>query len=333
MTEALRWGIMGTGGIAHLQTSDLVSNGFTVTAVGSRSQASAAAFAQEFGIPNIHASYQALVEDPEVDIVYVSTPHPFHASGAKLALQAGKHVLLEKPFTVNAREAREVAELAAENELVVLEAMWTRFLPHVQRIREIIAAGALGEVRTLIADHNQLLPSDPQHRINNWALAGGALLDLGIYPVSFAHHLFGAPNEIKAVGTLSATGVDRQTAILLSFAEGQQAVLHTALDARGPNTADIIGTGGRIHIDSVWYTPTSFTLFDGSGRVVERFESPQGGGRGMHYQAWELERLVQGGQIAGEIMPPSESLEIMATLDEVRKQIGLAYEADRLTGI
>src|SRR5690606_31909835 len=324
----------------------LLSSGFTVTAVGSRSQSSADAFATEFAIPTAHGSYEALVADRGVDAIYVSTPHPFHAPAAKLALAAGKHVLLEKPFTVNAREAQEVVELAAERGLVVLEAMWTRFLPQSGRIRRLIADGVIGEPRTLIADHNQLLSTDPEHRINNLALAGGALLDLGIYPVSFAHELFGVPTRIAAVGQLSATGVDRQTSIILGFEGGEQAVLHTALDTAGPNTAVVLGTTGRIVFDSVWYTPTTVTVLDNSGAVIERIEpgptlpvtddAPASvvravgieTARGMQYQAAELERLVAARQTAGTVMAPAESVSIMQTLDEVRRQIGLAYPAD-----
>src|SRR5690554_175151 len=327
MSPALRWGILGTGGIAHLQTRDLLSSGFTVAAVGARSQASAGSFAAEFSIATSHGSYEALVADPGVDAIYVSTPHPFHAPAAKLALEAGKHVLLEKPFTVNAREAREVVELASERGLVVLEAMWTRFLPQSVRIRQLIADGVIGEPRTLIADHNQLLSTDPEHRINNLTLAGGALLDLGIYPVSFAHELFGVPTQIAAIGHLSSTGVDRQTSIILGFDGGAQAVLHTALDTAGPNTAVVLGTTGRIVLDSVWYTPTTVTVLDNSGTVIERIE-PQETAREMQYQAAELERLVATGETAGETMSPSESVSIMRTLDEVRRQIGLAYPAD-----
>lgn len=327
MTGTVRWGILGTGGIAHLQTADLLGNGFTVTAVGSRTQESADAFAAEFGLPAAHGSYEALVADPDVDAIYVSTPHAFHAAAATLALNAGKHVLVEKSFTINAAQARAVVELAAEKRLVVLEAMWTRFLPHMARIREIIASGTIGEVRTLLADHNQNLPKDPAHRLNDPALGGGALLDLGIYPVSFAHDLFGVPATIQANAAKTATGVDRQTAIVLGYADGQQAVLHTALDTLGPNRAVVLGTEGRIEIDPVWYTPTPFTVFDDSGRVVEQFDQPVSD-RGMQYQAWELERLVAAGLLEGHILPASESVQIMETLDEVRRQIGLAYPGE-----
>ncbi|MCU1524881.1 MAG: gfo/Idh/MocA family oxidoreductase [Microbacteriaceae bacterium] len=327
MSGQIRWGILGTGWIAHQQTADLIGNGFTVTAVGSRTQESADAFAAEFGIPSAHGSYEALVADPDVDVVYISTPHPFHAAAALLALRAGKHVLIEKSFTVNAAEAREVVGVAAANKLVALEAMWTRFLPHMLRIREIIAAGTLGEVRTLIADHNQNLPKDPEHRINNPELGGGALLDLGIYPVSFAFDLFGVPSSVKAIASMTETGVDRQTAIIFGYGDGQQAVLHTALDTLGPNTAVVLGTEGRIEIDSVWYTPTTFTVFDSDDRVIERFEQPERT-RGMQFQAWEVERLIEAGLTEGTILPPSESLQIMETLDEIRRQIGLKYPGE-----
>ncbi|MEO6505628.1 MAG: Gfo/Idh/MocA family oxidoreductase [Terrimesophilobacter sp.] len=327
MAGAFRWGILGTGAIAHLQTTDLIGNGFTVAAVGSRRQQAAENFAAEFDIGTAHGSYEALVSDPGLDAIYVATPHPFHAANTILALNAGKHVLVEKPFALNAKQAREMVELAAHNHLVVLEAMWTRFLPHMLRIREIIAAGTLGEVRTLIADHNQLLPSDPASRLNAPELGGGALLDLGIYPVSFAVDLFGPPSSVHAIAAKTVTGVDRQTAMLFDYADGRQAVLHTALDTLGPNTAAIIGTAGRIEIDPVWYTATGFTVYDGLGHEIERFDSDIAG-RGMQYQAEELERLAGLGDTAGTILPPEQSLRIMEVLDEIRDQIGLRYPGE-----
>ncbi|RQP11027.1 MAG: gfo/Idh/MocA family oxidoreductase [Microbacteriaceae bacterium] len=327
MSERLRWGILGTGLIARMFTSDLQLTGFTVSAVGSRSQEGADAFAAEFGLPRAHASYEALAADPEVDVVYVATPHPYHAENALLAIEHGKHVLVEKPFTLNAEEARRVVDAAAAKGVVVLEAMWTRWLPHMVRVREIIASGALGEVRALIADHDQKLPLDPEHRLQNPALGGGALLDLGIYPVSFAWDVFGAPSTVHAISSPTPTGVDRQTAIILGFPGGEQAVLHTQLDARGPSTAVVIGTEGRIEIDPVWYNATSFTVLDPADAVIERYENAVPG-RGMQFQAEEVERLVAAGVTAGEILPPEESVAIMGTLDEVRRQIGLRYPGE-----
>jgi predicted dehydrogenase len=327
MGSQIRWGILGTGWVAHALVADLLDNGILVTAVGSRDGDSAQAFAAEFEIGTAHTGYDALVNDDNVDVVYVSTPHPFHAEHAKLALNAGKHALVEKPFTMNAREAREVVELAAQKNLVVLEAMWTRFVPHMVRIRELIAEGTIGDVRTLIADHNQSLPTDPAHRINDPALGGGALLDLGIYPVSFADDLFGAPTRVEAVAAKSATGVDRQTAILLEYADGQQSVLHCALDTAGPNTATIMGTKGWIAIDPVWHDSSSFTVYDTDEHVIERFDEPVNG-RGMHFQAREAERLITAGLPAGVILPPAGSIRVMETMDAIRRKIDLVYAAD-----
>ena len=197
MSKPLRWGILGTGWIADLFVQDLQLTGHQVVGVGSRAPETAQRFAARFGIPNAHGSYESLVADPQVDIVYVATPHPMHASNAMAALNAGKHVLIEKPFTVNAAEARGIVDLAKAKNLVVLEAMWTRFLPHMRRIREIIASGALGTVYSVVADHTRDLPDDPKHRLNALELGGGALLDLGIYPISFAWDILGQPQEIQ----------------------------------------------------------------------------------------------------------------------------------------
>ncbi|MCU1442845.1 MAG: oxidoreductase [Cryobacterium sp.] len=327
MTDAIRWGILATGGIARAFTSDLVLNGFSVQAVGSRSQESADAFAVEYGIPTAHPSYEALVADPDVDIVYISTPHPFHADNAALALNAGKHVLIEKPITLNAREARGIMDLAKAKNLLVLEAMWTRFLPHMIRVREILAAGTLGDVHTLILDHTQDLPDDPEHRINSLALGGGALLDLGIYPISFASDVFGRPETILASASFKDTGADAQVATIFRYPGGQIASTLSASDTKGPNTASILGTEGRIDIDAVWYSPTSFRVLNSSNEVLEEFDS-EVRGRGMHFEAAEAEQLIRAGRISGDILSTDESVAIMETLDIIREQIGLRYPGE-----
>jgi predicted dehydrogenase len=325
--EKIRWGILGTGFIAGLQTQDLQEHGFTVQAVGSRSLESARAFADQHGVAAAHGSYESLVADPAVDVVYIATPHPFHHANALLALNAGKHVLVEKAFTMNAREAQEVFGLAASRGLVALEAMWSRFLPHMIRLREVIAAGTIGEVRKIIASHNQNLPKDPAHRLNDPALGGGALLDLGVYPVSLAIDILGTPETIRASASMTATGVDRQTAAIFKYADGQQAIIDCELDAAGPNRAVVIGTDGWIDVEPTWYNPTPFTVFDALGNVLERFDLPVKG-RGMQYQAAELERLIVSGSAAGTILPPGQSVAVMAAMDEIRRQIGLSYQAD-----
>jgi predicted dehydrogenase len=328
MSDRLRWGILGTGWISTQMTSDLLLTDHVVTAVGSRTQAAADAFAATHGIPNVHASYEALVADPEVDVIYVGTPHPYHYDNTVLALNAGKHVLLEKPFTLNADQAQKIVDLAASKKLVVLEAMWTRWMPHMIRIRELLAAGALGELRSMIVDHDQKLPTDVTHRIQNPDLGGGALLDLGIYPISFAWDVFGEPSSVYALSSPTpVTGVDQNDAIVLGYPSGAKAIINTVLDAAGPNTSVIVGTEARIAIDPVWYNPTSFSLIAPDGTVLERFDQKVPG-RGMQFQADELERLVAAGEIAGTILPPTETVAIMGTLDEVRRQIGLKYPGE-----
>ena len=324
---SLRWGILATGGIARLFANDLVLNQLDLRAVGSRTQESADAFAADFSVPNAHGSYEDLVADPEVDIIYIATPHPSHVSSARLALNAGKHVLIEKPLTVNAAEAEEIRQLAADKGLLVLEAMWTRYLPHMVRIREILAAGSLGEVRYLQADHSQSLSTEPNHRLNDLRLGGGALLDLGIYPVSFAWEIFGAPATVQSTARMTETGVDGTIATLFSYASGAIATSISTLDAKGPNVATIVGTEGRIDIDAVWYTPTSFRVIDRVGVVVEDFSSSVIG-RGMHFQARAAEELVASGEITGGALPIAESVAIMKTLDEIRHQIGLSYPGE-----
>jgi predicted dehydrogenase len=327
MSGSLRWGVLGTGGIAGTMTDDLLGAGHSVTAVGSRSRDSAKRFATEHGLPRAHGSYEDLVADVEVDAIYVATPHTAHAANALFAIEAGKHVLVEKPFTINAAEAAEVVSAAERRGVVVLEAMWTRFLPHMLRIREILGSGVLGEVRTVIAEHDGMASQDPEGRMLNPALGGGALLDLGIYPVSFAWDVFGRPETVQANGSLGPTGVDRQTALILGYPGGAQALLHTQLDGTGRNAAIVIGTEGRIEIDPVWFAPAPFTRFDSSGRVLERFDQPVVG-RGMYYQAAALERMVATGVFATPELPPEESVAIMGTLDEARRQIGLRYPGE-----
>lgn len=325
----LRWGILATGGIATAFASDLRTAGLDLVAVGSRSQASADAFAAKFDIPRAHASYEALVSDPNVDIIYVSTPHPLHHAGAKLALENGKHVLVEKAFTVNRAEAEDLQRIAAERGLLAMEAMWTRYLPHMVRLREILADGALGEIRAVTADHTQLLPSDPAHRLNSLELGGGALLDLGIYPISFIWDILGAPSKIQATARLIETGADAEVATIMAHEGGAISTSISSSRAAGPNTAAIIGTEARIEIDRVWYMPTSFRVVGPDGAVRESFESHVDG-RGMQYQAFAAEGAVAAGDDAGALLPLSiaESVAIMGTLDEIRAQIGVRYPSE-----
>ncbi|GAA3589196.1 Gfo/Idh/MocA family oxidoreductase [Klugiella xanthotipulae] len=327
MSRTIRWGVLAPGGIARIVVADLIAEGLVVHAVGSRDAERARAFAREFGIPATHGNYADLVADPDVDVVYIASPYPFHHEHALLALRAGKHILVEKPFALNAAQAAEVVEVARERSLLVVEAMWTRFLPHMARIREIIASGMIGDVHTLMADHTQALSADPEHRINNLALGGGALLDLGVYPVSCAHDLFGEPDTVQATAIFKETGADAQVATILGYQDGRIATSLSASDTRGPNRASILGTEGRIEIEGVWYQPTGFTVYDREDREIDKFISlVTGTGRGL--QAVEVTRLIEAGETECELITPGESIAVMRTLDRVRAEVGLVYPGE-----
>ena len=327
MTQRLNWGILATGLIADLFTRDLLLAGHQVTAVGSRSAAKAQAFAATHGIARAHGSYEALIADPSVDIVYVATPHPQHAQPALMALKAGKHVLIEKAFTLNQAEAAQIADLGRSKGLVVMEAMWTRFLPHMRRLHQIIEAGTIGEIRSITADHRQSLPDDPAHRLNNLELGGGALLDLGIYPISFTWDLLGKPASVLARASFHATGADRQLATIFHYANGAMATTLSSSDSAGPNRAAVVGTKGRIEIDRTWYAPTTLRVYDNDNLVTETFDGAVSG-RGMQYQAAEVEALIRAGRTESAIMPAAQSVEIMGLCDEIRRQIGLRYPSE-----
>lgn len=325
MPKRLNWGIWATGWVAQRFAKDLVEAGHTVLAVGSRQQQRAESFANQLGIERAYGGYDALLADADVDIIYIATPHTHHAENALRALEAGKHVLVEKPFTLNGAQAADVVASARARRLVVMEAMWTRFLPHMIWLRSRITEGLIGRVMALEANHLQLLPSDPAHRLNNLELGGGALLDLGIYPLSFAFDLLGEPISVKAEARFTKTGVDAAVAVVCQHQGGALSTSISALDLPGRNGANVIGTKGSVTIEGYWYAPASCKVYDQDGHLVEVFEQDVPG-RGMQYQAVEMERLVRSAPGAeSELMPPAQSVAIMKVLDEIRQQIGLRY--------
>jgi predicted dehydrogenase len=323
----VRWGILATGGIARLFTKDLLAHGHTVTAVGSRSAHRAQAFADDFGLARAHATYAELVADPDVDVVYVATPHNRHAENATEALTAGRHVLVEKAFTMNATQARQVVELARARGLLAMEAMWTRFLPHMRFVRETVASGRIGEVRSVHADHGQRLSTEPAHRLNDPRLAGGALLDLGCYPLSFAHDILGSPEAVTARATMRHTGVDDSVATIMSHRGGAVSTTYSTMETRGSNRAVVLGTEGRVEIGPVWYSPAPVTVYDTGNEVVDAFDEPVSG-RGMQYQAAEVERVLAAGETESPLMTLDDSVAVMDTLDQVRSIIGLRYPGE-----
>jgi len=317
----VRWGILGTGGIAQAFAEDLqLTDSGVAVAVGSRSEGSADRFADKFGIANRHSSYESLAADPDVDVVYVATPHPMHHDNALLALRGGKHVLVEKPFTMNADEARSIVRVAREHGLFAMEAMWTRFLPHTAVIRDWLAQGALGDVVTVTADHGQWFAEDPGFRLFAPELGGGALLDLGVYPVSFASMVLGTPNRIMSLSDPAFTGVDAQTSMLFGYASGAQAVLTCTLRAKSPTRAVIVGTDATIEVEGNFYAPTAVTLVprDGAPTRVESVHE----GRGLRHQADEVARRLAAGELESPLMPLAETVSIMETMDTVLAQAG-----------
>ncbi len=321
MTEPLRWGLIGTGGIADTFAADLMfTDSGRAVAVGSRRLDSAKRFADRFDIPNRHASYEELVTDPDVDVVYVATPHSMHHANALLALRAGKPVLVEKAFTMNAAEAQDLVATARAEGLFLMEAMWTRFLPHIAEIRRLLAEGALGEIVTVTADHGQWFEHDPEFRLFAPELGGGALLDLGVYPVSFASMLLGTPDRIVSLVDPAFTGVDGQTSMLFGYASGAQAVLTCTSAAKSPTRGAIVGTDARIEIDGEFYGPTSFTLISRAGERT--YFDTQDEGRGLWYEAEEVARCLREGLLESPLMPLDESVTIMQTMDAVLAQAG-----------
>jgi len=313
----VRWGIMGTGGIAGAFAADLaLTDSGTVAAVGSRSQASADAFADRLGIERRHASYEDLATDPDIDAVYVATPHPMHHANALLALNAGKPVLVEKPFTMNADEARELVKVARDNNVFLMEAMWTRFLPGIRRVRELV--GGLGDIVTVTADHGQWFAENAEHRLFAPALGGGALLDLGVYVVSFASMVLGKPDRVVSMIDPAFTGVDGQTSMIFGYESGAQAVLTCTLRAKSPTRAAIVGTEGRIEIDGAFYAPAAVTLTprDGEPTVIPSVHE----GRGLRHQADEVALRLAAGETESPLMPLDETISIMETMDAVLAQ-------------
>jgi predicted dehydrogenase len=316
MTEPLRWGIISTGGIARTFVNDLqyTESGVAV-AVGSRTMEAANTFADRFNIAHRYGSYEELVSDPDVDAVYVGTPHPMHLANAKLALEHGKPVLVEKAFTMTAKEAIELIEVARAKNLFLMEAMWTRCLPHVAAVNELIAAGEIGDVVAVEADHGQHFDYDPASRWFSPELGGGALLDLGVYPVSFASMLLGTPSRMVTMIDLAPTGVDRQVSMIFGYDNGAQAYLNTTTDAKTPTTATISGTKARIEIDGDFYAPSAFSVITQAGEA-RRFEFATQG-RGLHFEASEVARCIRNGLLESPLMPLDETVSIMKTMEAV----------------
>jgi predicted dehydrogenase len=328
MTEQkVRWGILATGGIAAAFTADLVDlPDAEVVAVASRTESSAKAFAERFGIERAYGDWAALADDADIDVVYVATPHSAHRTAAGLCLEAGRNVLVEKAFTLNSREAAELVELTGEHGSFLMEAMWMYCNPLVRRLKSLVDDGAIGEVRTVQADFGLAGPFPSAHRLRDPAQGGGALLDLGVYPVSFAHLLLGEPADIKASAVLSPEGADLQTAALFSWDSGALAALHCSIVGGTGTSASVTGSLGRIDIPDGFFHPDRFVLHR-DGRDPEEFVlDPADGPRNtLRHEASEVMRAVRAGETESPLVPLEGTLAVMRTLDAVRERIGVRY--------
>ncbi len=327
MSQEFKWGILGTGGIARAFARDLTFlNNHIVAAVGSRTKEKAEEFAIEFPGCTAHGSYEKLVTNPEIDAIYVATPHPMHLTNTILALKAGKPVLCEKPFSINASQARAMVEASIENNVALLEAMWMRFLPHIHQVRKIITSGVLGDIISVTADHGQRLADQGIARLVEPSLAGGALLDLGIYPVSFAHMVLGVPEKVQASAVMTDKGVDASTSILFTYASGAQAILTTTMIAQTPCRAVVSGVNGWLEIDRTFYNPTTMRVHLYDGTTTEYPSNYQG--HGLREQVIEFANIVRTGKFESEYLTHKHTLEIMDLMDLIRDKIGLKYPGE-----
>lgn len=319
----LRWGILGAGGIAKRVSNDVVKlSDHKLQAVGSRDKAKADAFADNYDIPSRYSSYEELCAAPDVDLIYIATPHNFHKEHTLLALEHGKAVLCEKPFTINLGEAQVIVDEARKKNLFLMEGMWSRCFPAMGKVRELLADGAIGEPRLIQADFGFRTGVNPDGRLFNPALGGGGLMDVGVYPVSLAQMVFGEPERITSLANLGTTGVDEEAAMLLGFPGGALGVLHTAIRLNTPQNTVILGTDGRIEIPSPWWCPKVVVLHKGG--QSERFEFPFEGG-GFQFEAAHVADCLRQGLKESPLITLDQSLGIMKTLDTLRDQFGVKY--------
>lgn len=329
MNDTVKWGILGTGKIARAFATALKDTpGAELVAVASRRMDSALAFGSGFGLADhaCYGSYQELADAADVDIVYIGTPHPMHAENAIMALNAGKAVLCEKPFTMNRAEAEKVVALARAKKLFLMEAMWTRYLPAIEEVRRIVASGEIGRPRQVTADFGFTADVDPEHRLLNPDLGGGALLDLGIYPLSIAAYLLGPVAKVQAQAEIGPTGVDVQTGFVMLHEGGGMSVCSCSVQARTPAELTLSGELGHIRMNTMFHRApsVSVSLADGSSRTVPTPYT----GNGYAYEAVEAGRCLREGLLESPRMPLDETLALMGVLDTMREQIGLRYPAD-----
>jgi predicted dehydrogenase len=327
MADSIRWGILGAGGIAGTVGAEIAATpGNEVAAVGARDSGRAAALAERLGAPRSYGSYAELATDPHLDVVYIATTHGQHHEHALLALRAGKPVLVEKAFTLNARQAREVVAEARSRQLFCMEAMWMRLNPLIRTAQDVAESGRIGELISVRADLSARFEYDPTHRLYDLAVGGGALLDLGVYAATFAWLFLGRPDSVQATGSLSPTGSDASAAMQWGYQDGRFAQIASTTLGQNPLAGLVAGTAGWISLHGRVGRPTSITVHDATGDEVLPDTLP---GRGYGPEVAEVERCLRAGELESPLVPLDETVAILEVLDDARRQLGVRYEADQ----
>lgn len=328
MTDSIRWGLIGLGSISRKFATGLsYLNDAEVYAVASRSQEKADAFGAEFAASKCYGSYEALANDPAVDVVYIGTPHTYHLPHTLLCLNAGKHVLCEKPFAVNRAQAQTMVDCARANKRFLMDAFWTRFFPGMIKLRQLIADKVIGDVMLLQADFGfRMSQIMPEHRLFNPELAGGALLDVGVYCLQLASMVYGKqPSEILSLGTLGATGVDELSATIFKYSDYELATIVTAIRLSTPQEVRVMGSKGYISLPN-WWQPSEMTVaVAGQAPETLTFENE---GNGFNYEAAAVGNCIRAGFIECDVMPLDETLAIMETMDRIREIWALRYPVE-----
>jgi len=323
-----RWGFLATGGIATTVAGDLpLVPGARALAVASRDAGRAAAFADRHGFERSYGSYADLLADPDVDVVYVATPHGQHRAVTRAALEAGKHVLVEKSFTTTLEGGRELVDLARSRGLFAMEAMWTRFQPTVLALLDALADGVVGEVRHVHADLGFPVPEDPAGRFYDPVQGGGSLLDMGVYPVAVARMVLGAPTEVLARGTLTSTGVDAEASLLLTHRGGATATLHSTITATPPRRGVVTGTRGWVETEGAVHAPDAYVVHR-PGADPERTALARTG-RGYAHMLEHVQECLAEGRTESPLWPLSTTLEVMGVLERALHALGVRMDDDR----
>jgi predicted dehydrogenase len=326
MVDRMKWAILGTGKIANRFAAALnnIPDHAELLAVGSREAASGTAFSEKYHIPRVYTGYQAVAGDPDVDVVYIGTPGVYHLRDVSMCLEAGKHVLCEKAFTINYGQAKELVDLARKKDLFLMEAMWTRFFPIHIKIRELVKQDVIGKMTAMVVNFATTTPFDPKNRFFDMHLGAGVLLDIGSYGVSWAFSLLGKPRQVTGLAYIGPSGADYSSAALLKYPQGQLVSIMCSQVSYDYKEAVIIGSHGRIEVHDPWYKPTSMTVYV-EGKEPETIEFPLGKFNGYEYEALAVMECIQAHKTECDIMPLDETLDIMLVLDDLRSQLGIKY--------